>query len=151
MAALLDAAGGNSAPADPSMPGGLALPPLKFVRVNTPSVTTPWEMRCHLDYLAGHLPVWSPARDVLGRMDRFVSVWHTAWAQFGDREEGRATYRHLIEIARADLQAIGAGAIRLTNNVPFAYALDALIFANAVTRISADQGAAEPAPVALAS
>lgn len=151
LSALLDAAGRASVPAQPWMPGDRALPSLKFEQVNTPSVMTPWEMRCHLDYLAAHLPAGTPARDVLRRMDRFISVWHAAWAQFGDREEGRATYRQLIETARSELQAIGAGAMRLTNNVPISYALDALIFANAVTRVSADQGAAEPAPVALAS
>ncbi len=111
----------------------------------------PWEMRCHLDYLAGHLPVGAPARDAIGRMERFISTWHATWAQFGEREEGQATYRRLIETARADLGALGAGDLILNNKVPFAYALDALIFANALTRTRAEPVPAKTASISLAS
>ncbi|MCZ8369897.1 MAG: aspartyl/asparaginyl beta-hydroxylase domain-containing protein [Porphyrobacter sp.] len=149
--ALLDAAGRDSVPSQPWMPGARELPPLSFERVNTPWVMTPWEMRCHLDYLAGHLPVGAPARDALGRMERFISTWHATWAQFGEHEEGQASYRQLIETARTDLKALGAGDMILNNNVPFAYALDALIFANALTRTRAEPGSRATASVSLAS
>ncbi|WP_300975104.1 hypothetical protein [Sphingomonas sp. LHG3406-1] len=108
-------------------------------------------MRCHLDYLASHLPAGVPASDVISRMERFISAWHAVWAQFGEREDGQPAYRRLIKTARGDLAALGAGQISLTNSVPFAYALDALIFANAVTRIQAEPAAGATASARVAS
>lgn len=150
--ALLDqAARGPATASGPWMPGAGERPALRFERVNTPAIMTPWEMRCHLDYLAGHLPAGAPAGGAMARMERFIASWHAAWAQFGETDEGRASYRLLIDTARADLNALGATDIRLTNKVPFAYALDALIFANALTKVRPATGADRPQSIALAS
>lgn len=103
---------------------------LKFEQYNYPTVMSPWELRCHFDELlalAIDSPLLSPVRR---RLDRFVAGWSAAWTQFQSDDAGLPSYRALLAALRADLEAIGGGAITLTNERPLYHMLDRFVFDN---------------------
>jgi hypothetical protein len=101
---------------------------LRFEKMNSPAVMTPWEMRCHLSFLAEQVqpdPLLAP---VLARLEQFVDSWATAWAEFGTDETGRPTYMRLLDQVRQDLATLGGGRITLRNDWPLYGMLEPLIF-----------------------
>jgi hypothetical protein len=120
---------------------GAGSPALRFEQLNQPAVMSPWEIRCHVDYLLGHINRDVPG-EVLETIDRFVFEWHAAWAEHGETEGGAASFRPLIRGTREALARLGAGDVLLTNEAPLAQALDALVFSRAL-KPPAAQG---PAP-----
>jgi hypothetical protein len=93
---------------------------------------SPWEMKAHIEFLAGHAlpdPLLEP---VMKRLDKLLDAWGAAWAQYGAGDGGFTTYRRLITTARQDLDAIGGGQITLQNERPLFFVLSQLVFANAV-------------------
>jgi hypothetical protein len=126
---LLEAAqaGADAAPRQ-SRPGLRSSDGLAFEQVNAPQVMSPWEMRCHLAFVAEQaLP--DPLLDrVLKRMERFIDAWAAAWARFGTAEEGRPTYLQLLGAARRDLNALGGDRLELRNELGLYLVLDQLVF-----------------------
>ena len=109
-------------------PGERGQDGLRFEKMNSPPVMTPWEMRCHLSFLAEQArpePLLTP---VLARLDQFVDSWATAWAEFGSDEAGRANYLRLLDEVRQDLATLGGGRITLNNDWPLYGMLEPLIF-----------------------
>jgi hypothetical protein len=131
-------AAGTPTPAQVLPPGAGSLEDLLFEQVNYPKIMSPWELRCHLAYLADHCPA-DPRRDAsFARLDRFASGWAAAWARFGESEQGIATYRGLIAALQKDLLA--RGDIKLSNQVPLSRALNELIFQIALPQPRAGTG-----------
>ena len=62
----------------------------------------------------------------------FVREWHGLWSALGERREGWSRYRELLNSARRDLLALGAGAIALGNTAALMQALDAWVFNSAL-------------------
>lgn len=114
--------------------------PLRFETNNQPTVMTPWEIRCHIDYLLEHV-ISGRKEAVLAAIERFLFNWRAAWAEHGEREAGWTDYRLLIRSAREELAQLGAEAVLLDNEASLARALDALVFSRALT----------PTPSAVAS
>ena len=128
---LIEAANaGAPIPADPWQPGQ-AQPALRFETVNQPTVMSPWEIRCHVDYLLGHA-IAGRDEAVLAAIDRFLFNWHAAWAEHGERESGWSGYRQLIRTTREELATLGAAKVQLDNEANLALALDALVFSRAL-------------------
>ena len=95
---------------------------------------SPWEMKVHLDFLSEHLEPDANADRVLRRLDRFVNAWGAAWAHYETSDEGLPTYKQLIAEMRQDLGALGGEEIALRNKVKLYFALDQIIFLNAIER-----------------
>ena len=130
---LIDAAEAGAAASDaPTMPSMASAGDLKFEQINSPKVMTPWEIRCHIDYLRSALVPGAEAGPVLKRLDRFVAGWLAAWTRFGESDDGLETYRELVAAARRDVDAMGGKGLPLVNGAPLAIALNALIFSNAL-------------------
>lgn len=111
-------------PAPPSAPAG----PLVFERVNAPEVMSPWEIRCHVAFLAEQAVPHPLLEAVLSRIERFVDSWAAAWARFGPDREGLATYDALIAAAKRDLVALGGARLLLRNELQLLLVLDQLVF-----------------------
>lgn len=146
---LVEAANdGLPSPAEPWLPNGAAAPHLAYERVNQPTIMSPWEIRCHLDYLGQHVVPDPRLAAVMNRVEKYLAAWQAAWSQFGEAAEGRKIYRPLIATTRADLAALECASIRLSNEAPLDQALDALIFSRALARpispAEAAAGIAEP-------
>ena len=119
------------------LPAGTARRPLAYEQINRPKVMSPWEMRRHVDYVLDHAPVEEQNGPVARQLDRFITAWHAAWAQYGTSDEGLPTYRSLIEGMRAELKAANAHEIVLRNKQGLAFVIDALVLWNAVSPVPA--------------
>ncbi|HZH03018.1 MAG TPA: aspartyl/asparaginyl beta-hydroxylase domain-containing protein [Myxococcaceae bacterium] len=132
---------GGLAPLPPVLkPGETRTDGLAFERVNAPEIMSPWEVRCHIDYVLGHAPAALNRKQIEERLERFADGWAWNWAQYGPSQTGLGSYQRLLAQAQSDLTALGAGRIQLSNQVPLDRALSELIFRMAV-----------PAPVARAA
>ena len=111
------------------LPGERSGDGLAFEQVNAPRIMSPWEIRCHVAFIADHAvpdPLLGP---VFQRVDRFVDGWMAAWARFGPSDDGLPTYRELIATTRRDLDALGGKHLVLTNDLELYHVFHQLIFA----------------------
>ena len=53
---------------------------LIFEKVNSPTVMSPWEMRCHLAFLSTHVMPHPRLPQAIERMRQFIEDWAAAWA-----------------------------------------------------------------------
>jgi len=114
--------------------------PLVFETLNAPKVMSPWEMQVHLEFIGSQLgPAEAAASAVMRRMSKFVTEWTALWVQHETRDEGLPAYRSLSASVQHDLAALRGEGIRLTNNTPLYFALQQLIFLNAIERPPAHQ------------
>jgi hypothetical protein len=93
---------------------------------------SPWEIRCHLAFVADQVEPHSELEAVTRRLDKFADAWAALWARFGPADAGLAEYRQLAERSRAEIDALGAKTIRLRNELDLSFVLDQLIFTMAV-------------------
>ena len=129
---LIEAANqGTEASAAAWLRASSASPALRFEQLNQPGVMSPWEIRCHVDFLLGHVAGEVPGELMQG-IERFIFEWHAAWAEHGEAESGMPMYRPLIRRTREALAGLGADAVRLDNEASLARALDALVFSRAL-------------------
>ena len=130
---LIDAAQSGTAD-EPQLltPGARKAEPLMFEQVNAPRVMSPWEVRCHVAFVADQAEPHPRLGTVLKRLDRFADGWAALWARYGMEDEGLADYRRLINETRAELDRLGAKELRLRNELELPFVLDQLIFTMAV-------------------
>jgi hypothetical protein len=115
---------------------------------------TPWEMRCHADYILEHAEPSVALEPVAKQLDRFITAWQAAWSRFGTAKEGLPVYQDLVSCARASLEAAGGAEVKLRNDSSVALAAEALIFWNALARsphIAAQAGDAAQASAPVRS
>lgn len=144
---LIAAAEAGAGDAEFVEPGGGRTPQLAFEQVNLPDVMSPWEIRCHVDFImdkATHHPKLDAVKD---RTARFIEDWAALWAQFGADERAVPRYGQLLMIARSDLAAAGAEEIPLRNEVRMLHIIDQLIFTVALQ--AGRRPRPQPAGVAL--
>lgn len=123
-------------------PGSVTDRAVMFEQVNAPEIMSPWEIRCHVDYLLGQVPAGAARDAVAARLDRFANAWMAAWAQHGGAAGGADAYRGLLDTIRSDLRGLHADTILLPNLVPLDRALGELIFSVAVPATPAFSAAA---------
>jgi len=109
-------------------PGTASSVELAFERMNVPEIMSPWEVRCHIDFLVRQAPETPQLGIVTDILDRFAIAWAATWAQFGPSSEGLAKYRQLLTLIVGDLKRGGADRILLHNAVPLDRMLNELIF-----------------------
>lgn len=125
------------------LPGDAQRSELAFERVNVPEIMSPWEIRCHVDFLQAHVAPHQNVAATMQCVDRFIEEWTALWAQFGDDPAASPRYAQLLGKARQDLLRIGSNALPLTNGLSFQHVFDRLI---AEAALQASRRA--PAPVA---
>lgn len=103
---------------------------LTFERVNAPVVMSPWEIREHVAFLAGHARPHPLLEAVLRRLDRFAEAWAAVWAEFETAEAGWPQYLQLLEALKRDLLSLGGAGIALNNNLRFYLVLDHMVLLN---------------------
>ena len=107
---------------------------LAFERLNSPRVMSPWEMRCHLAFLAEHSVPDPMLSKVFGLVERFIDDWAAAWAVFGVEEAGRPTYSALLVKLRQDIADLGGENLRLKNGWPLNGMFETLLLQVALGR-----------------
>ena len=141
---LIAAAEEGACPAKLEEPGE-AVGDLAFEKVNVPTIMSPWEIRCHVDFIAGNAVAGPNVDRLLKRIDRFIEEWAALWAQFGADEGAAGNYGELLMRARADLLSLGSNQLLLSNGVSIQHIFDRLIAEAAIQsarRPPAQQGAA---------
>jgi hypothetical protein len=106
---------------------GMTGEPLAYERVNSPQVMSPWEIRSHVAFLAGHALAHPLLAPVLKRLDDFVADWGAVWAEREAGAEGWPQYFRLLHELKADLAKSGGGAIQLKNSLRFFLVLDHMV------------------------
>lgn len=125
-------------------PGDNRTDNLAFEQINRPQIMSPWEIQCHLAFLAEHAVPDSRLEPVLRRLDKFAHEWTAAWAQFGEANPGIPVYQRLITSCQRDVEAMGAKDLQLRNQVPVALALTELIFRIAVPQTQSNRAPLRP-------
>jgi hypothetical protein len=119
---------------------------LALERLNVPRVMSPWEMRCHLAFLADHARPDPLLAQVLDTVERFIDEWTAVWVQFGVEDAGRPVYGSLLLRLRQDLAALDGGKLRLKNDWPVYGMLESLLLQVALSRSQV-----QPAPASFTS
>jgi hypothetical protein len=119
---------------------------LKFEKMNSPSVMSPWEMRCHVAFLVEHAKPDPKLTPVLERIDQFVDSWAAAWSEFGTDEAGRPTYSHLLQEVRREVVELGSKERVLKNDWPLNAMFESLIFQMALGQPAPSASLRGPAP-----
>lgn len=110
------------------LPGERSGDGLAFEQVNAPRIMSPWEIRCHVAFVAEHAVPDPLLEKVFKRIDQFVEDWAATWARFGAADAGLATYRDLLATTRRDLTALGGSHLVLRNEIELYHVLDQLVF-----------------------
>lgn len=137
---LLEAAHAGGAEPQLFGPGQRSGEGLLFERLNSPKVMSPWEMRCHLAFIADQAKPDAALAAVLRRIEQFIDAWQAAWARFGTDEEGRGTYQQLLQQVRLDLGRLGGAHLQLANRMPLYQVVEQLILQMALASPRAAQG-----------
>ena len=132
-------------------PSGGERPQLAFERVNLPLIMSPWEIRCHVEFILGSAVGHPKLGAVRKRIDRFIDDWAALWAQFGDDEGAADRYASVLTAAQRDLAAAGANEVQLTNGVSLQHIFERLIVEVAVRSARRPRAQAAGAPLRRAS
>ena len=143
----IEAAEASAAKTERVEPSAAAKPRLAFERINLPEVMSPWEIRCHVDFIMSNASAHPKLEAVQNRISRFIDDWAALWAQFGADERAVPRYGQLLMGVRRDIAAAGAEEIRLRNEVLMQHIFERLIVEVALQ--SARQPRPQPAGVAL--
>ena len=107
-------------------------PTLDFESENVPDVMTPWEMRAHVAFALSEAVPHRNSPPLHQRLLTFVRDWHGLWSALGEHRDGWPRYRAMLDAARRDVLALGAGEMALANTIGLMQALDAWVFAVAL-------------------
>lgn len=129
---LIDAAQSGSTDVQYVEPAESSVSELAFERVNVPDIMSPWEIRCHVEFIAGNATPHPSLAKVMTRIERFIQDWAALWAQFGEDVGAAGRYGRLIAGVRRDMLALGADRIQLQNGVTLQHIFDRLIVEAAI-------------------
>ena len=124
---LIEAAEAGGAETERVEPSAAGKAKLAFERINLPDVMSPWEIRCHVDFIMSNASAHPKLEAVQNRIGRFIDDWAALWAQFGADERAVPRYGQLLMGVRRDIAAAGAEEIRLRNEVLMQHIFDRLI------------------------
>lgn len=105
---------------------------LRFEQFNAPEVMSPWEIRCHIEFIFSHAFDHPRAALVRDRMERFADSWAAAWAEMGPSMEAVPTYRRLLAECRFDTKQMASREVVLDNGLLVGHVLESMIYAPAL-------------------
>lgn len=129
---LIDAAEGGASKTEFVEPSDGTKPRLAFEKVNLPRIMSPWEVRCHVDFIMSNAIDHPKLEAVRKRIDRFIEHWAALWAQYGEDERAVPLYGQLLMAVRSDIAREGAEDIRLRNEVVMQHIFERLIVEAAI-------------------
>ena len=129
---IIDQAERGDAEARFLAPGSTAVRSLEFEQVNVPVVMSPWEIRCHIDYLRGWMDEEPRLDAILHVLDRFVMAWNGTWVRYGPTREGLPRYQQHLADVKSALAAIGGPPVMMRNGWPLLDSLNNFVFGNAL-------------------
>ena len=129
---LIEAAETGAEAAEMIEPAGSARPQLAYERVNVPEVMSPWEIRCHVDFILSNATDHPKLEPVKKRIGRFIEDWAALWAQYGADPSAVSAYGQLLAGARQELPGLGADEVELTNGVSLRHIFDQLVVQSAL-------------------
>lgn len=133
---LMSAAKSGTAEARRVRPGERSGEGLLFERVNSPKVMSPWEMRCHLEFIRENAGCDPDALRLVDHVDKFIGEWAAAWARFGTDDDGRQIYEDLLNKVRAEASSLGARQVETPHKVPLGSLFDQLIWQKALAPLA---------------
>lgn len=105
---------------------------LKFEQVNVTPIMSPWEIRCHIDFIFGEAEDDPRVPGIRDRLDRFAESWAAVWAQYGANFQAAPAYRRLLAECRGAVAPIAGEDLLLKNEALLMNVLDSLIFGPAL-------------------
>jgi len=137
----------RGAPTRMVAPSDDAQPDLRFERVNSPVIMSPWEMRVHVSFIAGHAEPHPQLDPVLRRIERFVDDWAALWTQYETDKAGWPSYEALLSQVKRDLITLGAPALQLKNHLQLLQVLDHIVLVMAMDGAAAQMGLKQPGQI----
>ncbi|HET9811847.1 MAG TPA: aspartyl/asparaginyl beta-hydroxylase domain-containing protein [Sphingomicrobium sp.] len=107
---------------------------LRFEQVNVPMVMSPWEVRCHVEFILDNALDHPRLPAVRDRLDRFADSWAAVWAEFTDTAAGVPAYRELLAQCHADIATTAGEELKMRNTLLVRDVLNALVFGPAVSQ-----------------
>lgn len=112
-------------------PGTRKPEPLLFENFNAPKVMSPWEIRCHVAYIAEHAKRGPALDELLAKLDRFADAWAALWSHYEAADQGVGAYWQLLKHSRGEIRPC-AEAVELDNELTFYDALEQSVFVMAL-------------------
>ena len=112
-------------------PGSAPRKPLLFENFNSPKVMTPWEIRCHVAFIAEQAEQGPALQRLLHQLERFSDNWAALWTHFGSADEGLREYWALLSRTERAIKS-DAEKVPLKNELTFWTVLEQLVFATAL-------------------
>jgi hypothetical protein len=106
--------------------------PLRFECVNSPSVMSPWELKCHLAFISEEAAPHRLLADVIKRLDKFAYEWGALWAAYADSPGGIPAYRQLMSDLGRELARLDGKDVTLKNGLTLYHVLGRLVFEVAI-------------------
>lgn len=128
-------------------PSGDGSPDLRFERINSPVIMSPWEMRVHVSFIASHAEPHPQLDPVLRRIERFVDDWAAVWTQYETDRAGWPMYGALLDQVKRDLIALGAPALQLKNHLQLLQVLDHIVLVMAMDGAATQLGLKPQGPI----
>jgi len=130
----------RGAPAQMVAPSPARPHELRFERINSPVIMSPWEMRVHISFIASHAEPHPQLEPVLRRIERFADDWAAVWTQYETDRAGWPAYEALLSQVKRDLIALGAPALQLRNHLQLLQVLDHIVLVMAIDGAAAQMG-----------
>lgn len=124
-------------------PGQFDTADLQFERAGAAEVMSPWEVQCHVQFIANNvLPGGEAMHYVLKRLERFVESWREVWAHLGSMPGSTPRYRAILVSLDHDIEATQGQQLLMRNRIPIQRQIAELIFeANAtIERVEQNMG-----------
>jgi hypothetical protein len=122
-------------------------PHLRFETINLPAIMSPWEIRCHAQFIFDNADEHERLPALRERIERFADSWNAVWTEFSDTAAGVPAYRQLVARCHADVGAIAGTEVKLRNGLMLREVVNSLILGPALS----PEMARAPAMAAVAS
>jgi len=113
-------------------PSDARQPPLRFEQVNAPTVMSPWELRCHIEFIITHAEEHERLPALRARLDRLQEDWAALWAQYGAAVHGLSDYRRTLQEASREIMQLAGYDMKSKNGDYLGTVLECLIIAAAL-------------------
>lgn len=128
---LIDAGAGGAEPRFVG-PGDAAANALEFEQINAPAVMSPWEIRCHVDYIFEWMGEDPRLPDIRRALDRFIMGWNGTWARHGTSDSGIPAYVRHLNAVHSALAEVDGPPVMMRNGWPLLDSLKRYVLSNAI-------------------